>query len=166
MNPNFPMHLWDKTIPQAELTLNLLRQSRLNPKLSAWKQLHGRYDFNSTPIAPPGIKVKAHVQPIQRQTWAPHTHLMLGTQALPWSTTTAIPSGPPKHDNYKQLTSSYGSPNGSSCTLTTSICYAQQWKTPLCPQLEGWSTSGFQWDAKAGLATVVADSQMAGSQST
>jgi hypothetical protein len=39
---NFPMYLWDKTIPQAELTLNLLRGSRINPKLSAWEQIHGR----------------------------------------------------------------------------------------------------------------------------
>jgi hypothetical protein len=37
---NFPMYLWDKTIPQAELTVNLLRGSRINPKLSAWEQLH------------------------------------------------------------------------------------------------------------------------------
>jgi Reverse transcriptase (RNA-dependent DNA polymerase) len=69
---NFPMYLWDKTIPQAELTLNLLRGSRINPKLSAWEQLHGRYDFNAHPIAPPGIKVLAHLKPAQRGTWAPH----------------------------------------------------------------------------------------------
>ena len=31
-DPDFPMHLWDKTLPQAELTLNLLRQSRVNPR--------------------------------------------------------------------------------------------------------------------------------------
>ena len=73
MDPDFPMHLWDKTIPQAELTLNLLWQSCINPKRSAWEQLHGRYDFNRTPIAPPGIKVKAHARPTQWQTWAPHT---------------------------------------------------------------------------------------------
>ena len=60
MDPAFPMHLWDRTIAQAELTLNLLRQSQINPKLSAWEQIHGRYDFNQTPIAPPGIRVKAH----------------------------------------------------------------------------------------------------------
>jgi Reverse transcriptase (RNA-dependent DNA polymerase) len=69
---NFPMYLWDKTLPQAELTLNLLRGSRLNPKLSAWEQLHGRYDFNAHPIAPPGTKVLAHLKPDQRTTWAPH----------------------------------------------------------------------------------------------
>jgi Reverse transcriptase (RNA-dependent DNA polymerase) len=72
MDKKFPMHLWDKTIPHAELTLNLMRGSRINPKLSAWEQLHGRYDFNATPIAPPGIKVLAHAKATKRQTWATH----------------------------------------------------------------------------------------------
>ena len=67
------MHLWDRTILQAELTLNLLQGSRINPKLSAWEQLHGRYDFNRTPIAPPGTKVLDHLKPDQRGTWAYHT---------------------------------------------------------------------------------------------
>jgi hypothetical protein len=72
MDDHFPMSLWDKTISQAELTLNLLRGSRINPKLSAWEQIHGRYDFNRTPIAPPGIKVLAHMKAEQRLTWSPH----------------------------------------------------------------------------------------------
>ena len=73
MDPDFPMHLWDCTIPRAELTLNLLHQSHINPKLKAWGQIHGKYDFNRTPIAPPGIHVKAHAWPTQQQTWVPHT---------------------------------------------------------------------------------------------
>ena len=73
MDPEFPMHLWDKTIPQAELTINLHRQSCINPYLLAWEQMHGKYDFKRTPIAPPGIQVKAHARPMQRQMWAPHT---------------------------------------------------------------------------------------------
>ncbi|KAG7342946.1 reverse transcriptase RNA-dependent DNA polymerase [Nitzschia inconspicua] len=35
-DPAFPIHLWDRLLPHAELSLNLLRGSRLNPKLSAW----------------------------------------------------------------------------------------------------------------------------------
>ena len=31
-----PKNLWDLLIPQIELTLNLPRQSTLNPKISAW----------------------------------------------------------------------------------------------------------------------------------
>jgi hypothetical protein len=36
----FPIHLWDRLIPQAVIALNLLRQSRTNPKLSAYTQLN------------------------------------------------------------------------------------------------------------------------------
>jgi hypothetical protein len=43
---NFPLHLWDRLLPQALLSLNLLRSSRINPKLSAWAQVHGAFDFN------------------------------------------------------------------------------------------------------------------------
>jgi hypothetical protein len=69
---DFPVHLWDRLLPQALLTLNLLRGSRINPKLSAYAQVHGTYDFNRTPIAPPGIRVLVHQKPSVRRSWAPH----------------------------------------------------------------------------------------------
>jgi len=72
VDKHFPLHLWDKLVPQAEATLNLLRGSRINPKLSAYAQLQGTFDFNRTPIAPPGIRVLVHVKPDQRTTWSPH----------------------------------------------------------------------------------------------
>jgi len=71
-DPDFPIHLWDRLLDQAVLTLNLLRGSRINPKLSAWAQVYGQYDFNRTPIAPPGTRVLVHVKPDQRATWSPH----------------------------------------------------------------------------------------------
>ena len=37
----FPLHLWDLLLPQAELTLNLLRGSHVNPALSAYAQVYG-----------------------------------------------------------------------------------------------------------------------------
>jgi hypothetical protein len=43
---NFPLHLWVHLVPQAELTLNMLRGSRLNPKVSVLTQLNGHFDFN------------------------------------------------------------------------------------------------------------------------
>ena len=72
VDKDFPIHLWDRLLPQALLTLNLLRGSRLNPKLSAYAQLFGFFDFNRTPIAPPGIRVLAHAKPATRTTWSPH----------------------------------------------------------------------------------------------
>jgi hypothetical protein len=35
VDPTFQLHLWDRLVPQAEITLNLLHTSRLQPQLSA-----------------------------------------------------------------------------------------------------------------------------------
>lgn len=69
----FPMHLWCRLLPRAILTLNLLRQSRINPHLSAEAQLNGQFDFLKTPLAPPGTKCQVHQKPGQRRTWAAHS---------------------------------------------------------------------------------------------
>jgi hypothetical protein len=68
----FPMHLWDRLIAQATLTLNLLRPSRRNPRVSAYTMLEGNFDFNKTPVAPPGTKIIIHEKPQQRGSWDPH----------------------------------------------------------------------------------------------
>jgi hypothetical protein len=51
VDPNFHLRLWDRLLPQATITLNLLRQSRINPKVSAYSQIyHGHYDLNQAPM--------------------------------------------------------------------------------------------------------------------
>ncbi len=72
-DPAFPLSLWDRLLPQAELTLNLLRPSRLNPKLSAYAYLNGNFNFSATPLAPPGIKCQAHLKPEQRRSFGSHS---------------------------------------------------------------------------------------------
>jgi hypothetical protein len=64
-NKQFPLHLRDRLIPQAVQTLNLLCQSRLNPKLSADAQLNGIHDYNQVPLAPPGTKITLNEKPSQ-----------------------------------------------------------------------------------------------------
>jgi hypothetical protein len=59
-------------VPQAFITLNLLRASRFHPQLSALAALNGNFDFNRTPLAPPGIRVLVHEKPAQRDSWSPH----------------------------------------------------------------------------------------------
>jgi hypothetical protein len=71
-DPNFPMHLWCRLVAQANITINLLRESRINPSLSAYAQVHGAFDYNATPMAPPGIRVLTHDKPSKRPSWAPH----------------------------------------------------------------------------------------------
>jgi hypothetical protein len=72
VDPSFPLHLRDRLLPQAEITLNLLRNSRLHPQLSAAAHFHGLVDYNNTAFAPPGCKISAHDKPGSRRTWAPH----------------------------------------------------------------------------------------------
>jgi hypothetical protein len=71
VEPSFPMHLWDRLLPQAEITLNLLRTSPLHPQLSAAAHYHG-CGFQKAAFAPPGCKIIAHEKPGKRPTWDPH----------------------------------------------------------------------------------------------
>ena len=48
LDPNFPVREWDRIILQAELTLNLLRASRVNPKLSAWAYLFEEFNYSNS----------------------------------------------------------------------------------------------------------------------
>ena len=66
------MHLWCRLLPQATTTLNLLRPSNINPKVSAEAILNGAFDYNATPLAPPGTKIIAYDTPTARKTWSPH----------------------------------------------------------------------------------------------
>ena len=69
---DFPHHLWCRLIPHAILTFKLLLKSRMNPKLSGYAQLHGKFNYNATPLAPPGTQVIIHQKPTVRGTWAPY----------------------------------------------------------------------------------------------
>jgi hypothetical protein len=69
---DFPLHLWDGLLPQALISLNLLRGSRINPRLSAYAQLHDAFDYTRTPLASPGTRLLVHKKPAVRGTWAAH----------------------------------------------------------------------------------------------
>jgi hypothetical protein len=71
-DPSFPMHLWDRLLPKSEITLNLLRTSRLHPLLSVATHYHGLVDYNRTAFAPPEYKIIAPEKPGKRRAWAPH----------------------------------------------------------------------------------------------
>jgi hypothetical protein len=72
VDPDFHIHLWDRLLPQAEITLNLLRDSRLHPQLSAAAHYHGLIDYDKTAFGPPDRNIIAHEKPSQRRTWAAH----------------------------------------------------------------------------------------------
>jgi hypothetical protein len=73
-DPKFPAIEWDRLLlPQATMTLNLLRTSRINPHLSAYATLFGIHNFNTSPLAPPGTRVVIHEKVDNRLSWATHS---------------------------------------------------------------------------------------------
>ncbi|KAL7526494.1 hypothetical protein ACHAXR_001517, partial [Thalassiosira sp. AJA248-18] len=67
---DFPMQLWDRLLPQAEITVNLLRQSNATPTVSAYAHMSGPFDYNKMPLAPMGCNVQVHEKTDKRGRWA------------------------------------------------------------------------------------------------
>ena len=67
---SFPNYLWDKLLPQTELSLNLLRQSTISPLTSAWEDFNVPFNFNATPLGPIGCRVLIHNKPSTHASWA------------------------------------------------------------------------------------------------
>ena len=68
----FPINIWCQIVKQADITMNLLLRSGINPRLSAYAQIFGTFGFNTTPMAQPGTKIIAHEKQNQRATWSKH----------------------------------------------------------------------------------------------
>jgi hypothetical protein len=79
--PTMPMYLWCQLLPQVELQLLLLRQSRVNPNMSAYAHLYGQHDCNKHPFVPIGMEALVHDKPHKQQTFAEHCRkaFVLGT---------------------------------------------------------------------------------------
>jgi hypothetical protein len=66
---SFPMHLWDRLLPQAEMTCNLLRPANVNPNISAHHYVNGNHDYDKHPLHPLGCKVQAFNDTKTRRSW-------------------------------------------------------------------------------------------------
>ena len=69
----FPPYLWDRLLPKAEVTVNLLRHSNTAPHVSAYSHLSGPFDYNKTPLVPMGCEVQVHEKTDKRGTWEYHS---------------------------------------------------------------------------------------------
>jgi hypothetical protein len=69
VDSSFHTYLWDLLLPQAELTVNLLIQSVLNPRISVWEFFQSPFDFIKTPLGPVGSVVLIHAKPVTRCSW-------------------------------------------------------------------------------------------------
>jgi hypothetical protein len=68
-NSKFPLHLWDRLTPQVKSTLNMMRPLHINPNISAYEAIHGPYDWNHFPLAPPGCKAVVYKSPKTQGLW-------------------------------------------------------------------------------------------------
>jgi hypothetical protein len=73
VDDTFPMHLWDKLLPQTITTLNLLRQSNAVPTLSTYQYIRGNVDYNKTLFALMGCAVQMHKSRDRQGTWGEHS---------------------------------------------------------------------------------------------
>jgi hypothetical protein len=70
-HPSFPIDRWSELLPQAELTLNMMRSYADQPAISAYHGIYrAPYDFLAHPIAPCGTLVVVHDP--QRAKWDPY----------------------------------------------------------------------------------------------
>jgi hypothetical protein len=72
VNDRFPLSLWCHLVQPAGLTVNLLPQTNVAPKVSAYAHVHGRHNYMKCPFAPLGCAVMAQVKPKNQQTWDMH----------------------------------------------------------------------------------------------
>ncbi len=77
----FPLSLWCHLVQPVELTVNLLRQSNVAPKVSMYAHVHGQHNYINCPFAPLGCVVTPHVKPKNRRSWEVHadTGINIGT---------------------------------------------------------------------------------------
>ncbi len=68
----FPLSMWCHLVWPAELTINLLQQSNVAPKVSVYAHVHGQHHYMKCPFAFLGCAVIAHVKPQNRQSWDVH----------------------------------------------------------------------------------------------
>jgi hypothetical protein len=69
VDDKFPLSLWCHLLEPMELTLNLLCQSKVAPKISAFAHVHGPHDYMKKPFAPLGCAIQARVKPEDQKTW-------------------------------------------------------------------------------------------------
>ena len=66
---DFPNNFWDLLLPQTEMTLNLLRQSKTNPDISTWEAFNSVFSYNHIPLGPLGCRVIIHKKTGNRSSW-------------------------------------------------------------------------------------------------
>jgi hypothetical protein len=78
----FPLSLWCHLVRPAELTVNLLRQSNITPKVSMYAHVHRQHNYMKCPFAPLGCAVMSRVKPKNKQSWDVHADTGFNIQTV------------------------------------------------------------------------------------
>jgi hypothetical protein len=116
----FPLSLWCHLLELTELTLNLLCQSKVTPKISAFSHVHGPHNYMKHHLHPLAVQSK----PMSNQRMAAHmTHdQMLGSaSARQWNITDVFGCTSQRHGQQKLATLYFSSTNISQTQCLTSI---------------------------------------------
>ncbi len=90
----FPMSLWDRLVPQAVITLNLLRQANKMPSVSAYEFVNGKFDYKIILLAPLGCAVEIHE--------STNRHKKLGSTLTQWLVPQNVNRALPLPQNFLQ----------------------------------------------------------------
>ena len=66
--------MWDNMLIQTELTLNLLRQATLNPRISTWEYFNNPFDYTATPLGTVGCIIIIHNKSNKQRSWYQRGH--------------------------------------------------------------------------------------------
>ncbi len=69
VDDKFPLLLWCRLLKPTELTLNLLHQSRVAPKILAFVHVYGTHNYMQKPFAWISCAIQMHVKPINCLSW-------------------------------------------------------------------------------------------------
>ena len=67
LEPKSPLQLWFRLVKQCEATIYMLHPYQQNPHLSTYKHTEGFFNYNTTLMAPPGIKKLVYKTPKQQK---------------------------------------------------------------------------------------------------
>ncbi len=77
VDDRLPQSLWCYLLEPMELTLNLLRQSNVAPKILVFTHIHRHHDYMKKLFAPLGYAIHSHVKPDNRRSWDAHANASL-----------------------------------------------------------------------------------------
>ena len=72
VSTDFPMYQWERLLPQAELTLNLIWKYNTTPTVLAYSSMFGPLDYNIMALSPMGCAVLIYENSNARASWDNH----------------------------------------------------------------------------------------------